>query len=410
MRVEVVAVGTELLLGDVVDTNSAWIGRTLALAGVDVHFHSRVGDNRERIVEVLRLALSRADAVVVCGGLGPTPDDITREALAQVMGVDLERDTDLLERIRALFERQGRPLSPSNERQADVPVGADTIEQRRGTAPGLICPVGGQVVYAVPGVPHEMTEMVERAVIPDLQARMGGRAAIVSRSLHTWGRAESTLAEDLAPRLDALEATGNPTIAFLASGTAGVKVRITAKAGTIQEAAAILDAEEMAVRAILGGLVFAVDGASMEAVLGGLLQAAKLSLGVAESMTGGLIAARCTEVPGSSVWFRGGIVSYASEVKFDLLGIPPGPVVSEAAAMAMAEGARRALGSDVGVSVTGVAGPDIQEGQSVGTVFVGLAGAGESRAEQLHLGGDRSAIRQTAAVWALDLLRRRLSR
>jgi nicotinamide-nucleotide amidase len=409
MRVEVVAVGTELLLGDVVDTNSAWIGRHLAEAGIDSHYQSRVGDNVERIVEVLGAALQRADAVVVCGGLGPTPDDVTRHALARVMGVALVRDDAVLARIRELFERRGRPMSPSNELQAEVPGGGSVIEQRRGTAPGLICPVGSQVIYAVPGVPHEMTEMMERAVIPDLQARMGGRAAIVSRILHTWGMAESSLAERLAPRLEALDETGNPTIAFLASGMEGVKVRTTAKAGTTEEAAAILDAEEVSVRAILGANVFAVDGTPMEEVAGGLLQAGQLTLGVAESMTGGLIASRCTEVPGSSGWFRGGIVSYASEVKFDLLGVPEGPVVCEEAAIAMAEGARRVLGAGVGLSVTGVAGPEEQDGQPVGSVFVGLALEERSEAVHLRLAGDRTVIRQLAAVSALDLLRRRLT-
>ncbi|HEV2810928.1 MAG TPA: competence/damage-inducible protein A [Acidimicrobiales bacterium] len=409
MWVEVVAVGTELLLGDVVDTNSAWIGRQLALAGLDAHYQSRVGDNVERIVGAVRTALGRADAVVVCGGLGPTPDDVTRDALAALMGVELVPDEAVSARIEELFDQRGRTMSPSNRRQAEVPVGASVIEQRRGTAPGLICPVGNQVVYAVPGVPHEMTEMVERAVIPDLQARRGGRAAIVSRVLHTWGQPESALAERLAPRLKALDETGNPTIAFLASGMEGVKVRITAKAGTAEEAAAVLQAEEVAVRAVLGRSVFAVDGTPMEAVVGGYLQAGGLTLGMAESMTGGLIASRCTEVPGSSSWFQGSIVSYASKVKFDLLGVPEGPVVSEEAATSMAEGARRALEADVGLSVTGVAGPSEQDGQPVGTVFVGLALGEGTEVEHLRLAGDRTVIRQLAAISALDLLRLRLT-
>ncbi len=408
MRVEVVAVGTELLLGDVVDTNSAWLGQQLALAGLDALYQTRVGDNVERIVAALRTALERSDAAIVCGGLGPTPDDVTRDALAALLGVELVADDEVLARIRGLFEERGRPMSPSNERQADVPVGARVIDQRRGTAPGLICPVGSQVVYALPGVPHEMTEMVTRSVIPDLQARMGGRAAIVSRVLHTWGVAESTLADVLAPRLEALESTGTPTIAFLASGMAGIKVRITAKSGTTEEAAAVVDAEEVAVRALLGRSVFARDGATMEAVVGGLLQAEGLDLGLAESMTGGLIASRCTDVPGSSAWLRGGVVSYASEVKFDLLEVPEGPVVSEVAARAMAEGVCRVLGADVGLSVTGVAGPETQDDMPVGTVFVGLHLGGETEVSHLHLAGDRTVIRQMAAVSALDVLRLRL--
>ncbi len=421
MRVEVVAVGTELLLGDVVDTNSAWIAQHLALAGVDVFYQTRVGDNVERIGAALRLALERSDAVVVCGGLGPTPDDVTREALAAFLGVELVRDDAVLARIRELFDQRGRTMPPSNERQADVPVGAGVIEQRRGTAPGLICPVpapGGspeatspvspQVVYAVPGVPHEMTEMVTRAVIPDLQARMGGRSSIVSRVLHTWGVAESALAERLAPRLEALDAAGNPTIAFLAGGMEGVKVRITARSGTVEEAAAVLDTEEAAVRALLGRSVFACDGTTMEAVVGGMLQAAGLHLALAESMTGGLIASRCTDVPGSSAWLRGGIVSYASEVKFDLLDVPEGPVVSEVAARAMAEGAARVLGADAGLAVTGVAGPETQDDMPVGTVFVGLHLHGDTDVAHLRLAGDRTVIRQNAAVSAFDVLRLRL--
>ncbi len=410
MRVEVVAVGTELLLGDVVDTNSAWLGQHLALSGLDACYQTRVGDNVERIVAALRIALERSDAVIVCGGLGPTPDDVTREALAQLLGVELVRDDEVLARIRGMFEQRDRPMAASNERQADVPAGAGVIDQRRGTAPGLICPLpaSDRVVYAVPGVPHEMTEMVTRAVIPDLQTRMGGRAAIVSRALHTWGMAESALAERLGPRLEALEATGNPTIAFLASGMAGVKVRITAKAPTVEEAVAVLDTEEVSVRALLGRNVFARDGATMEAVVGGLLQARELDLAVAESMTGGLVASRCTDVPGSSDWLRGGIVSYASEVKFDLLSVPEGPVVSKVAARAMAEGVCRVLGADVGLSVTGVAGPGTQDDMPVGTVFVGLHLAGSTSVSHLHLAGDRTLIRQTAAVSALDALRLRL--
>lgn len=408
MRAEVVAVGTELVLGDVVDTNSAWIGRRLAEAGIDSHFQTTVGDNVQRIEGALRVALGRSDAVIVCGGLGPTPDDVTREALARVMDVDLVRDEEVLTRIAERFERRGRPMPASNERQADVPKGATVIEQRRGTAPGLVCPVGDQVVYAVPGVPQEMTEMVERAVVPDLEQRAGGAAVIVSRVLRTWGEDESALAEQLAPRIEALDHAANPTLAFLASGMEGIKVRITAKAPTKAEACEVLDAEEAEVRAILGNRVFGVDDQTMEWAVGTLLGEAGLTLGLAESMTGGLIASRCSEVPGASGWFRGGVVSYASKVKFDLLDVPEGPVVSAAAAAAMAAGARRSLESDVGLSVTGVAGPEPQEGVPVGTVFAGVALGDEVAAALLRFSGDRTSIRRLASSAALDLLRRRL--
>lgn len=408
MRCEVVAVGTELLLGQIVDTNSAWLGERLAAAGIDSHFQVKVGDNRARIVQAVRVALSRSDAVIVCGGLGPTQDDITRQAIAEVMNVPLERDEALLDTIRAMFESRGREMSPNNEQQADVPRGAVVIPQTRGTAPGLVCPVGRKVVYAVPGVPYELQEMVERAVLPDLQARAGTRSTIVSRVLRTWGLAESTLAETLAPRLRALDATGNPTIAFLASGMEGIKVRITAKAGAHDEAVALVSAEETEVRALLGSVVFGVDDDTMPSAVGALVEAQGLQLGLAESMTGGLVASLLVNVPGASAWFRGAIVPYVAAVKHDLLGVPEGPVVSEATARAMAEGAAKALGADVGLSVTGVAGPSEQDGQPAGTVFFGLHLDGAGEVVQVRLPGDRDRVRQYAAVSALDYLRRRL--
>jgi nicotinamide-nucleotide amidase len=412
VRCEVVAVGTELLLGQIVDTNSSWMGEQLALAGIDSHFQTKVGDNLERIVQALRIALSRSDAVIVCGGLGPTQDDITREAIAAVMNVPLVRDPEIVERIRSMFASRGREMAANNERQADVPVGARIIEQVRGTAPGLICPVGHKVIYAVPGVPYEMTEMMERAILPDLQVRAGTSATILSRTLKTWGVAESQLAEMLAPRLEALDASpGGPTIAFLASGIEGIKVRVTAKSPDAQSAKDLLNAEETQVRSILGDLVFGVDDETMESAVGHQLRARGWTLGLAESLTGGLVGSRLTNVVGSSEWFRGGVISYASEVKFDVLGVPPGPVVSEDAARAMAVGARRVLGADVGLAVTGVAGPAEQDGQPPGTVFFGIALPGDEAGEAVlvKLPGDRQRVRQFAAISLLDLLRKRLS-
>jgi nicotinamide-nucleotide amidase len=408
-----VAVGTELLLGQIVDTNSSWMGEQLAAAGIDSHFQTKVGDNLDRIVQALRIALSRSDAVIVCGGLGPTQDDITREAIAAVMNVGLERDDAVVERIAAMFRTRGRDMVDSNLRQADVPVGAVVIPQTRGTAPGLICAVGHKVVYAVPGVPHEMQDMLERAVIPDLQARAGTRTTIVSRVLRTWGLAESTLAEQVGSRLEALDAAAAagrpaPTIAFLASGIEGIKIRLTAKADTRDEALRLIEAEEAELRAILGTIVFGVDDDTMESAVGALVEDAGLTVAVAESMTGGLVASRLVEVPGASHWFRGGVVSYQSRVKFDVLGVPDGPVVSEEAAAAMAEGVAKLLDADVGLSVTGVAGPAEQEGKPVGTVYFGVTINGRTEAVYVRLPGDRPRIRQYATISLLDLLRRRL--
>ena len=412
MRCEVVAVGTELLLGQVVDTNSAHIGGRLALAGIDSHFQTRVGDNRARIVQALGNALDRSDAVIVCGGLGPTSDDITREAVAETLGVGLVRDAAMVERIRALFRARRREMAPSNARQADLPVGATFIPQERGTAPGLICPVSGsgagKVVYAVPGVPFEMEEMLDRAVVPDLKRRSGNSAAILSRMVRTWGLAESDLGELVAGRVEALEGRSNPTIAFLASGIEGITVRITAKAATEAEARRMLDEEEAELRAVLGDRVFGTDDQTMERVVADLLMAQGRTVGVAESLTGGLVGARLAETEGASKWLRGSIVAYDSKVKFDLLGVPEGPVVNGEAAKAMASGACRALEADVGLGVTGVAGPATQDGQPVGTVFMAVAVGGRAEALEVHFAGDRQHIRQFSTISVLDMLRRRL--
>ncbi|MGC1513367.1 MAG: competence/damage-inducible protein A [Acidimicrobiales bacterium] len=412
MRCEVIAVGTELLLGQIVDTNSSWIGQRLAANGIDSHFQTKVGDNLARIVAAMRLALERSDAVVVCGGLGPTHDDITRLALAEVMGVELVRDEGVLDRIRTMFEARGRTMPPSNAVQADVPVGAKIIEQRRGTAPGLIGSLaGGKVIYLVPGVPHEMMEMMERVVLADLVERSGQTAVIGSRVLRTWGESESALADLLGPHIATLDDAGAEcTLAFLASGIEGIKVRVTAKGPDRAALDATLDAEEAVLRSLLGSLVFGVDEQTMEHAVGALLVERGWTLGLAESMTGGLVAARMTAVPGASAWFRGGVVSYASEVKFNLLEVPQGPVVSEASAAAMASGVRELLGADVGLSVTGVAGPTEQDGQPVGTVWLGCDLAGEMHTHLLqasNLGG-RDQIRQIAAISLSDFLRRLL--
>ena len=409
MRCEVLAVGTELLLGQVVDTNSSWIGEQLALAGIDSHYQTKVGDNHDRIVSCLRLALDRSDAVIVCGGLGPTQDDITREAIAEVMGVGLELDDDVAAHIEAMFSSRGRRMAANNLRQAEVPVGARAIrDPQPGTAPGLIAPVGDKVVYAVPGVPHEMREIVAQAILPDLRARSGVTAAIVSRTLRTWGESESGLAELLADRIHDLDRVGNPTLAFLASGIEGLKLRITAKAPDEATARELLAAEEAELRALLGELVFGVDDETMEHAVGVLLEARELTLGLAESISGGLMGARLTDVAGASGFFRGSVVSYDSEVKFDLLDVPKGPVVTAEAAEAMASGARRVLGADVGLAVTGVAGPAEQDGQPVGTVFVGLAMGESVESVQLRLPGDRRRIREFTVISALNLLRQRL--
>lgn len=424
MRVEIVAVGTELLLGQIADTNSQWMGERLAAAGITSHFHQTVGDNHDRIVLAFRTALARGDGVIVCGGLGPTHDDITREAIAEVMNVPLHQNPEVVERIRSMFSARNRKMPDSNLRQADVPEGASLIAQTTGTAPGLICPVGHKVIYAVPGVPYEMTDMFERGILPDLRRRMAERGevagVIASRVIRTWGLTESALSEALADHIASLDnqpATGAAkrpaTLAFLASGIEGIKIRITVQADDEPSAGALLDSEEAEVRRVLvataGDVVFGVDDEAIEDAVAAILIAGGQTLGVAESLTGGLASSRLVNVPGASRWFRGSVVSYASEVKFALLGVPEGPVVSEAAARAMAEGARRVLESDVGLSITGVAGPDPQDDQPPGTVFVGLSRAGHSTESfRFTVPGDRDRVRQYATISALDWLRRTL--
>jgi nicotinamide-nucleotide amidase len=411
VRVEIVAVGTELLLGQVVDTNSSRIADELARVGLDCVFQTRVGDNHARIVSALTIALGRADAVVVCGGLGPTPDDITREAIAEVMGVELLDDPLGLSLVQEFFASRSVEMPISNLRQAQVPEGATLIHQRVGTAPGLICPVGSGVVYAIPGVPVEMEEMLVRAVVPELLERAGERAVIVSRSLRTVGVSEAKIAEDVGSRLDALDAEGPgaPTIAFLANVAQGVRVRVTVKAEDEARAHARLDREEALLRDLLGESVFGLDDDTIESVVGARLVDLGLTLAVAESFTGGEIASRLIEVPGASQYFRGGVVAYDEEVKFSLLRVPRGPVVSGESAVAMANGVRDLLGSDVAVATTGVAGPASQEGHPPGTAWCAIALPGrETVATSLTLHGSRARVRASGSLRALDLLRRAL--
>jgi nicotinamide-nucleotide amidase len=408
VKCEIVAVGSELLLGQIVDTNSSWIGEQLALAGIDSHFHTKVGDNADRIRSVLRQALDRSDAVIVCGGLGPTQDDITRDVIAEVMGVPLHTDPAIETRIRAMFGTRGRTMPANNLRQALVPEGARPMAQMPGTAPGLVCPVADKVIYAVPGVPHEMHEMVLGTVLPDLQERAGVRAIIKSLTLRTWGDSESGLAEKLHDEIERLDAAGGVTIAFLASGIEGLKVRLTAKAPTEAEVDTLLAEEEARVRGIVGPVVFGVDDQTMESVVLDELKAQGLTLGLAESLTGGMIASRICDVPGASAAFRGALVAYAGDLKFGMLGVPEGPVVSEEAARAMAEGACRLLGTDCSLAVTGVAGPDPQDGHPPGTVWSATSVDGVVEVGRMLLPFDRNRIRQFTTISALDSLRRRL--
>ena len=409
MKCNVVAVGTELLLGQIVDTNSSYIGEQLAAVGIESHLQLKVGDNLARVVAAIRLALQDAHAVIICGGLGPTHDDLTREALAEMMGVPLEHNEQIAALIADLFAKRNRYMAPNNLQQAQVPRGATIIEQTRGTAPGLMCPVGEKVMYAMPGVPHEMHDMLARAVLPDLLRRSGEASVIKSLVLRTWGESESALNERLDPIIHELESLGNPTLAFLASGWEGIKVRLTAKASSDKDADALLSIWEQKVRALTEDLVFGTNADTMESVVLNLLEERGWTLGLAESVTGGLVGGRITSIAGASRVFKGGVISYASDVKFDVLGVEAGPVVSERAAMQMASGAQRVLGASVGLALTGVAGPDEQDGEPVGTLCVGVAFPnGQTFSTRSQLPGQRDQMRQFSVITALAFLRKLL--
>jgi nicotinamide-nucleotide amidase len=409
MKCEVIAVGTELLLGQIVDTNSSYIGAELALAGIDSHFQTKVGDNAARIKDSIELALSRSDAVILCGGLGPTQDDITRNVIADVMGVELETRQELVDKISAMFSQRGRAMPQNNLLQAQIPVGGEPIPIQPGTAPGLCCPIGDRVIYAVPGVPWEMTQMIDGFVLPDLSARAGITSVIASRVLRTWGMSESGLAEALHNEIERLDETGEATIAFLASGIEGLKVRITAKATTQAEVDIKLADEEARVRVIIGDeVIFGTDDDTMESVVVGLCRDQGLKLGLAESLTGGLIGQRITSHPGVSDVFQGSIVSYADSVKNDVLGIAGVPAISEEGAAAMAEGAARVLGAECSVAVTGVAGPTEAGGYKVGTVFMATHVDGVTEVLMVEWPFDRKRTREFTTITVLNQLRKRL--
>ena len=408
MRCEIIAIGTELLLGQIVDTNSSWLGQELALAGIDSVHQSKVGDNLERIVGSIRLALGRSYAVILCGGLGPTQDDITREAIAEVMGVSLVRDDEVGEKIRELFTSRGREMTQNNLRQADRPEGTFFIPEMPGTAPGLICPINNQVIYAVPGVPHEMKTMVKGTVISDLKHRAGFTSAIRSRVLRTWGRTESGLAEMLADRIRELDQLGTATLAFQASGIEGLKVRITVKAADEESANAVIADEEKRVRHILGDCVFGIDDETMESVVLDLLRERSMRLAVAESVTGGLVGARLAAVPMASEVLTGTMVAYSKDLAAKWFEMPPGPIVSREAVMAMANGVRQALNAEVGLAVTGVVSPSESSDLPVGTVFFGLAIGDQIDAVSAAMPGDRNRIREYSVINLLNFLRREL--
>ena len=409
MRSAVVAVGDELLLGDIVNGNAAWLGERLAAAGAPVVHSAMVGDDVGRIATAIGRALEDADVVLVTGGLGPTSDDVTRDAVAAVAGVPLERWPDLEQGLRERFAAYRYEMPQSVLRQADVPRGARPLDNAVGTAPGLRIEVGGQLVFALPGPPHELAAVATSGVLAEIATRSGTVA--LTRTLHCAGRGESDVAETVERTVTVPPGVD---LAYLAGG-AVVRVRLTTVAATEADADAVLAPLVDALVDALGDTVFGRDADTLAGVVLRRLTAAGATVAVAESLTGGLVGAALTELPGSSAAFRGGLQVYATDVKADLAGVPEEVLaehgaVSRQTAEALATGARDRLGATYGVGVTGVAGPDEQEGKPAGTVHVAVAGPDGVRAATVRLPGDRARVRLLAVTTALDLLRRVLPR
>ncbi|HEV3156343.1 MAG TPA: competence/damage-inducible protein A [Candidatus Baltobacteraceae bacterium] len=411
-RVEVVTIGTEILLGDIVDSNSAFVARALADAGIDVFAKHSVGDNVERIEAMLRGVLDRADGAVTTGGLGPTVDDLTREAVARVLGVDLVLHEDSLRKIERLFAAHGLSMSENNARQAYLPRGAEPLENPHGTAPGFLAfRADGKLIAATPGVPREMRAMVTQRLIPALSARYDLQSAIFTRTLHLVGINESEADRRIDDLFRSLE---NPKIAMLAHD-GYVNVKIMAKARDRGSAEEMIAPIEQDVRARIGSWVFGVDDVSLpSAILSDLIDR-NSSIVTAESITGGGIADAFVHVPGASQAFRGGVVAYDNVLKISLLDVPVDELrehgaVSEAVAHSMANGARERMGSDFALATTGIAGPTGGSPEKpVGLVWFALAlPDGKIVTRRSVFPGDRDFVRRRAVVTALELLWRNL--
>ena len=405
MRAEILSIGTELLLGQIVDTNAQFLAQELAPLGIDLYWVSQVGDNLGRLEEVIRRARGRSDLVICTGGLGPTEDDLTREGIAAALGEPLAVDPGLAEHVRALFQRRGWPMPERNMKQANLIPSARPLPNPHGTAPGWWVERDGNVIVAMPGVPREMMPMWQEQVLPLLLPRCGG--AILSRTLKTLGLGESAVEE----RLGALTRSPNPTVATYAKPD-GVHVRISAKASTEAEASLLIVQMEERLRPLLDEYTYGWDGDTIEQVIGDLLRSRRLSLACIESCTGGLVASAITDAPGSSAYFRGGLVAYSREAKLQA-GVAAAVLdrhgqVSAETAEAMAEAARHHLMADVGGATTGVAGPEALEGHPPGTVYVAVATPAGCTGTELFFARQRREVKRWATLQALHLLRRRL--
>lgn len=407
MHAEIISIGTELTTGQNLDTNSQWLSRRLAEIGIEVGWHSTVADNFDANVDVFATAVRRAKLVIATGGLGPTQDDLTREVLAKVAGVGLEFHEPSFEHIKNLFASRGRQMPERNRVQAMFPAGSEVVFNAHGTAPGIWMTIGGATVVALPGVPSELYSMFESEVKPRLVAKgaASGEAGGVQieRKISTFGLGESHIEEKL---FDLTRRGRVPEVGITASD-AIISLRIIAKAASLTAADELIAPVERTIRERLGDLVFAVGDDTMQAAVLRLLAERKQTLATAESLTGGLVAHRLSQVPGASDWYKGGVVSYTNAAKMSLLGVPEDMLdkytaVSAPVAEAMAVGIRQRLGTDLAVSTTGYAGPT---GDPVGMTFVGLAWAGGASSTSFHWFGNRTEIQSRAATMALNRVR-----
>ena len=403
MRAEILSCGTELLLGHITDTNATYLAQSLAALGIDLYFVSQVGDNQERIVETLERAWQRSDLVIMTGGLGPTEDDLARESISTLVGESMQVDPALEAHLRAQFANARIPMPEPNIKQATLIPSARALPNPVGTAPGWWVEKDNHILVAMPGVPKEMKRMWENEVVPALSPYVGG--IIFTRLLRVSGLGESSIEERIKPLLHST----NPTIATYAKSDA-VDVRITAKAATREEAERQVMEMETQVRPLLGRYIFGVDRDTLQSVVGKLLKERKQTVAVMESLTGGLLSSTISDVAGSSAYFIGGLVTYATELKAQM-GVPRAILdefgaVSEQTAVAMARAVRQRLAADFGVGITGIAGPDLQEGKPVGTVYIAIEGpAGVVTSKAPMWRGSRDDNKRYSVLAALNLLR-----
>lgn len=404
MRTEIISIGTELLLGEITDTNSAYIASQLPLLGLDLNFMSTVGDNQQRLIETLKQAWQRSDIIITTGGLGPTQDDITREAIAEFVGEEITIDQTLVQKFKELFRYYKIEMPQSNVKQAATIPSAEIIQNPRGTAPGWWLERDNKIIITMPGPPREMRLMWTQEIMPRLQKKITS-AVIVSKTIKTFGLTEAEVDERASPFLPAT----NPSLGTYAK-IDGIYLRITAKADTEGKAKELIVQRENDLRAILNDYIWGVDSDTLESITGALLTAKGLSLATMESYTGGFLANVITNVPGSSEYFKGGLVAYAddSRAAFGLSKqlLSRHGTISKQTAEAMATIAREKLGASIGIGLTGVMGPEEVEGQPIGTIFIGLNDGKHSRSVSKNYPGNRLQVKQRAVTSALFELRK----